>query len=242
MSLPENQTIPVFAGGFGSWQFSLRRRPLPPHELARRYDRMAPGWTRLTERLGYPQAYRRLLGHFLAGTDMNAPARPLRVLDCGVGTATLSLALAQVCRAPLELHAIDVSDAMLDAARQRLSQAGIDASVRRADVAALPYEDGRFDLVLAAHVLEHLPDPVTALGEMRRVLAPGGWLVACLTRQSVLGRYVQLKWRTHRLNAELGASWLRQAGFEPHPLNSNPGGCFALTSIGCAGRKANALT
>jgi SAM-dependent methyltransferase len=39
---------------------------------------------------------------------------------------------------------------------------------------ALPYDDGRFDLVLSTQVLEHLPDPGRAVAEIGRVLAPGG--------------------------------------------------------------------
>ena len=41
------------------------------------------------------------------------------------------------------------------------------------DLAAIPTEDDRFDLVLLSQVLEHLPEPVEVLSEMRRVLKPG---------------------------------------------------------------------
>jgi len=43
-----------------------------------------------------------------------------------------------------------------------------------ADITRLPFDDGAFDCVLCSHVLEHVPDEQTALGELRRVLAPGG--------------------------------------------------------------------
>ncbi|MEM7543456.1 MAG: hypothetical protein AAF384_18005, partial [Pseudomonadota bacterium] len=59
------QTIPVIAGGFGSWEFSLRRRPLPAFELAERYDRAAPKWQRTTSRLGAPRGYDFLFERFL---------------------------------------------------------------------------------------------------------------------------------------------------------------------------------
>lgn len=46
--------------------------------------------------------------------------------------------------------------------------------VRRADLTALPFEDGAFDAVIASHVLEHIPDDRGAMREIRRVLKPGG--------------------------------------------------------------------
>src|SRR4051794_31596670 len=50
------------------------------------------------------------------------------------------------------------------------------------DLARIPVEDERFDLVLLTQVLEHLPEPATVLAELRRVLKPGGtiWLTAPL--------------------------------------------------------------
>ena len=46
------------------------------------------------------------------------------------------------------------------------------------DLAALPIDDDRFDLVLMTQVLEHLPDPLAVLRELRRVLKPGSQIWA----------------------------------------------------------------
>ena len=46
--------------------------------------------------------------------------------------------------------------------------------MREAPIEDLPYEDGRFDLLFATDVIEHLPDDGPALTELRRVAAPGG--------------------------------------------------------------------
>lgn len=46
-----------------------------------------------------------------------------------------------------------------------------------ADIQALPFDDDRFDAILCVHVLEHIPNDRTALSELFRVLAPGGWTI-----------------------------------------------------------------
>lgn len=45
------------------------------------------------------------------------------------------------------------------------------------DITDMPIEDGHFDAVLCSEVLEHVPDPVSALAELTRVLRPGGTLI-----------------------------------------------------------------
>lgn len=208
----DEAAIPVFTRWFGSWRVSLQRRPLDASQLTRRYDRAAPGWHRTLDRLGVPDAYETLLRSVLAEDAAGLTAAGLRVLDCGIGTGALSCALARVLPAPFSLDAIDISPRMLERAGGRLREAGLDASLRQGDVRALPYGAGTFDLVMTGHVLEHLADPGPALGEMVRVLKPGGLLIACLTRRSALGAFVQLKWRTHRVTPAQAESWLSEGG------------------------------
>ena len=52
------------------------------------------------------------------------------------------------------------------------------AGIERIDAQALPFEDGRFDLIIANHLLEHVPQPERAIAEFSRCLAPGGMLIA----------------------------------------------------------------
>jgi ubiquinone/menaquinone biosynthesis C-methylase UbiE len=102
--------------------------------------------------------------------DAIAEVEPRRVLEVGPGEGEL----AERMRDELgcEVVAIDQSERMVELTRQR----GIDA--RLGDVRELPFDDGEFDCAVAAWMLYHVPDIERALGELRRVLRPGGRLVA----------------------------------------------------------------
>ena len=232
----EDATIPVLVRWFGSWQISLRRRALSACELTRSYDRAAAGWSRTLDRLGVPDAYETMLRRVLSDDPWGGGRR--RVLDCGVGTGAISCAFARVSPAPFALDAIDISPRMLERAGSRLGDYGVDATLRQGDVRTLPYDDGAFDLVMSAHVLEHLPDPSVALDEMVRVLKPGGLLVVCLTRRSPLGMYVHLKWRTHRVTPDQAETWLLGSGLEnARCLPFDDRAVCRQLSLACVGRK-----
>ena len=102
----------------------------------------------------------------------------LSVLDigCGPGTITADLA-ARV--APGPVAAVDQSADVLGVARTEVQRRGLsNVSFETADVHRLDFSDGAFDVVHAHQVLQHVADPVAALGEMKRVCAPGGVVAA----------------------------------------------------------------
>jgi SAM-dependent methyltransferase len=98
-------------------------------------------------------------------------ARDRRVLDaaCGEGYGTAILAAAGA-RAAV---GVDIDQPTVDHAREKYG-----LEFERADVAALPFGDGSFDLVVSFETLEHVPDAAAAIAEFRRVLADGGLLIA----------------------------------------------------------------
>lgn len=229
---PLDHTIPVFARWFGSWQISVQRRALSVPELRWRYDESATDWHRTVDRLGFPAAYESLLRR-AAGTEA-----PSTVLDCGAGTGALSQALIRVLPAPVALTAIDVSTRMLEQARYALRNTNADVTVRQADAAALPFDDNSFDMVMTAHMHEHLTDPAVALREMVRVLKPGGRLVVCVTRRTVLGMMIHLKWHTHRMTPDHAGRFLRNAGLEGvEGLTFDRAPWCKRLSLACTGRK-----
>ncbi len=59
---------------------------------------------------------------------------------------------------------------------------GAEADIKQGDALSLPFADGEFDRVVAAEVLEHIPDDTTAIAELVRVLRPGGTMAVTVPR------------------------------------------------------------
>jgi phosphatidylethanolamine/phosphatidyl-N-methylethanolamine N-methyltransferase len=99
-----------------------------------------------------------------------------RVLEVAAGTGVVTPALAAGAR---EVVATDYSEAMVAALQQRLRVAGVtNVRCEHADLCALRFDDGTFDAVVAANVLHLVPDLPGALAALRRVLKPGGRIIA----------------------------------------------------------------
>ena len=104
-------------------------------------------------------------------------------LEIGAGVGAMSAQLLTLFP-KFRMVATDYDTELVGMAEQVLSGFGRRASVQRADAARLPFQDGRFDLVLSAAMLHHVVDWDQALAEAVRVLRPGGRLLAttCSTR------------------------------------------------------------
>lgn len=122
------------------------------------------------------------------------------VLEVGVGSARLWATLASRVPAGWRLTLSDRSAGMVDEARSVL--AALAGPERRApfgnarflvaDVADLPFPAARFDLAFANHMLYHVPDLAGAVAELRRVLRPGGTLVAATNGEAHLAEIAAL--------------------------------------------------
>ena len=98
------------------------------------------------------------------------------VLEIGCGSGAMAAAVLRRFPA-VQMTATDFDESMVQAARARLSPFGGRAEVRQADATALPFDDASFDLVLSFVMLHHVVRWEEAVGELARVLRPGGRIV-----------------------------------------------------------------
>lgn len=102
-------------------------------------------------------------------------------IGCGDGDFAFELSL-KISGASegryLPMMAVDASEAMIDSARQRASEQGVDNVIFSVGMAEdLPFEDEMFDVVVAQTILCFVKDPLAVFREIFRVLKPGGYLV-----------------------------------------------------------------
>lgn len=99
-----------------------------------------------------------------------------RVLEVGCGPGWFWEAAGPRLPTSLQITLTDLSEGMVAAASQRVAAArsGWRVGAWQADAADLPFADESFDIVVASHMLYHVPTPEQAIGEIARVLTPGG--------------------------------------------------------------------
>ncbi len=97
-----------------------------------------------------------------------------RVLEVGIGTG-LNLPLYPPA---VRLTGIDLSQEMLDKAVERVQTLAMpDVTLKVMDATSMDFGENEFDKALATYTISAVPDPVSVLREMRRVVRPGGFLV-----------------------------------------------------------------
>ncbi len=143
--------------------------------LSEEWERHAATWARFVEhdvffhRFNWP-AFLELL-----------PPPGRATLDLGCGEGRVGAVLTGLGH---RMTGIDAAPSMA----ARAAESGGYEEVRVADAAALPFEDGAFDLVSAFMSLQDMDDPGAALREVARVLEPGGRLAAAVVHPFNLGR------------------------------------------------------
>ena len=115
--------------------------------------------------------------HWIFDTLAELPERAV-ILELGCGPGYLWSNCTDRIPAGWRITLSDLSPGMVDAAWRNLVVTGRNFKFEQIDAQSIPYPDESFDVVIANHMLYHVPDRPKAIGEIRRVLRPGGHLIA----------------------------------------------------------------
>jgi ubiquinone/menaquinone biosynthesis C-methylase UbiE len=141
-----------------------------------------------------------------------------RVLEVAIGTG-LNLPHYP---ADAIVTGVELSPAMLAIARQRSVDLGRDVNLNEGDAERLPFDDARFDTVVCALALCTIPNPAVAIGEMKRVLVPGGRLLLLDHIASTWPPIYAAQWLLERITVRAAGEYftrrqlplVKAAGFE----------------------------
>lgn len=148
----------------------------------------------------------------------------IRVLEAGCGTGALTLAFHEaISKRALTIdayHAFDLTPAMMDVLREKLTSHGISGvELREADVLAphmLPANWQNYDLLLSASMLEYVPRQLfaAALAGLRLRIASNGRILLFITKDNLLMRpLVGRLWRSNLYTAPQLQDAFASAGF-----------------------------
>ena len=137
--------------------------------------------------------YRRILGSArITAQD--------RVLDLGCGIGNILIALAERTAFEQPAIGVDVSPTLIEIGQREVHNAGLDGRItlQVAPATSLPFDDGRFDVVLTSHVIKHLDNDALgrAFGEVARVLRRGGRFLLWEFKKSPLSAPLFISART----------------------------------------------
>ena len=140
------------------------------------WSRVAPAWEKWDALLHRNLSF---LNYRLVGDARIRPGQ--RVLDLGSGTGYPAIVAADAVGNEGEVLGLDLSEEMLDRAKRKAYGLGLfQLDFRVADITQLPEEDHSFDAVISRFCLMFLPDVPKAVGEIARVMKPGGYFAAAV--------------------------------------------------------------
>ena len=125
---------------------------------------------------------------------------PAKVLELGSGSAFIWTTCPERIPTGWDITLSDLSPGMLAIAQENLASVEHDFTYREIDAQSIPFDNETFDIIIANHMLYHVPDRPKALTEIRRVLKGGGILIAATNGKN------------HLLEMN---KWLKAANTEP---------------------------
>ena len=120
------------------------------------------------------------------------PCKGSKILDVACGTGAVSIAAAQAIYPTGQVHAVDLANKMLDMARTKCRQLGLDnIELHTMDAEMLDFDDNYFDAVTCSFGIFFLDEMMTGLKEWLRVIKPGGRLLFTSFTESAFGEPIQ---------------------------------------------------
>ena len=148
-------------------------------QVRQMFDSIAPAYDFMNRAmtLGIDRWWRRVAVRMVGKTH------PQHILDVATGTGDFAIDLYRKLQ-PQQVVGIDLSQGMLDVAREKIAKRGLDGSiaVQQGDCLALPFEDGGFDAVTVAFGVRNFEHLLQGYQQMHRVLKSGG--VLCVVELS----------------------------------------------------------
>lgn len=195
-------------------------------DTADKYDNAAAGWSDKMRLLGYFDAY---LG-FLSSRTHRAE-RGAKILDIGCGTGALAEAWVALHGSEHAMTLLDPSAKMLEFAQQALQRRGMSATGVQSRLGQ-GEPSGQFDVLLAAHVLEHAADPAQMLRDMRAQVGEGGELWLIVSKPHWCNAIIWLQWRHRAFRPAEVAELLSETGWTLRDEYAFPTGPPSRTSRG----------
>ncbi len=155
--------------------------------LSSLYAQFSHRWHSDITRLGYPAAYDELM------TSLPATASAPTVLDAGCGTGALAQAWLKTNQPHSALHLLDSSDEMLTQARSNLASVP-NTTFHQDTLGCTSIPKNHCDLLLSAHVIEHLDTPQDGLSWFASRLRKGGQIALSISKPHWCTALVRWRW------------------------------------------------
>lgn len=109
--------------------------------------------------------------------DMLPPRPELQILDLATGTADVPLTFVRSNQDIAHITGMDLAEKMLDTGREKVAKQGLTNTIdlSTGDAMAIPAEDNTYDAATISFGIRNVPDVLTTLKEMHRVVNPGGY-------------------------------------------------------------------
>ncbi len=110
------------------------------------------------------------------------------VLEVAPGPGYFAIELAKLGK--YKITGMDISQDFVEIARRNAKEAGVDVEFQLGNVSEMPFPDNKFDFIFCSAAFKNFKDPSKALGEMYRVLKPGGTVLIVDMNRNVSDRAI----------------------------------------------------